>query len=126
MAAKWARRPQLPTREGGASASRDPKRAAGKGSTPEDFPPSCRRRWPLITAASAMRVDCTPPFARGKSTLGAGGEVRVHTSGSETTSMSSSEGARKWVTRWKYEMTANALRPGIWGLKEGGYFLRTR
>ena len=27
----------------------------------------------------------------------------------------SSEGARQWVTRWKYEMTAEALRPGIWG-----------
>jgi hypothetical protein len=40
--------------------------------------------------------------------------------------MSSSEGARKWVTRWKYEMTAKALRPGIWGLKDGGFFLRTR
>lgn len=40
--------------------------------------------------------------------------------------MSSSEEARKWVIRWKYEMTAKALRPGIWGLKEGGYFLRTR
>ena len=40
--------------------------------------------------------------------------------------MSSSEGARKWVTRWKYVMTAKALRPGIWGLKDGGFFLRTR
>lgn len=40
--------------------------------------------------------------------------------------MSSSEGAKKWVTRWKYEMTAKTLRPGIWGLRDGGFFLRTR
>jgi site-specific recombinase XerC len=31
-----------------------------------------------------------------------------------------------WVIRWKYEMTAKALRPGIWALKDGGYFMRTR
>ena len=82
------------------------------------------RAW--VKTAKTTSLAKRPHFARGKSTLGAGGEVRVHTSGSETTSMSSSEGARKWVTRWKYEMTAKALRPGIWGLKEGGYFLRTR
>jgi hypothetical protein len=40
--------------------------------------------------------------------------------------MSSSEEVRKWVVRWKYEMTAKALRPGIWGPREGGYVLRTR
>ena len=42
------------------------------------------------------------------------------------TSMNSSAEAQKWVVRWKYEMTAKALRPGIWALKDGGYFLRTR
>jgi hypothetical protein len=40
--------------------------------------------------------------------------------------MSSSAATQKWVVRWKYEMTAKALRPGIWALKDGGYFLRTR
>jgi hypothetical protein len=40
--------------------------------------------------------------------------------------MSSSEGAKRWVTRWKYGMTAKTLRPGIWGLRDGGFFLRTR
>jgi len=40
--------------------------------------------------------------------------------------MSSSTAGQKWVVRWKYEMTAKALRPGIWGLKDGGFFLRTR
>lgn len=40
--------------------------------------------------------------------------------------MSSSAAAQKWVVRWKYEMTAKALRPGIWALRDGGFFLRTR
>ena len=40
--------------------------------------------------------------------------------------MPSSEASTKWVVRWKYKMTAKALRPGIWGLRDGGYFLRTR
>ena len=40
--------------------------------------------------------------------------------------MPSSEGNTKWVVRWSYEMTAKPLRPGIWELKDGGYFLRTR
>jgi hypothetical protein len=73
-----------------------------------------------------MDTAFMPRFARERSTLSADAEVRVHTSGSETTSMTSSEGARKWIIRWKYEMTAKALRPGIWGLKDGGFFLRTR
>ena len=40
--------------------------------------------------------------------------------------MNSSAETQKWVVRWKYEMTAKPLRPGIWALKDGGYFLRTR
>jgi hypothetical protein len=40
--------------------------------------------------------------------------------------MNSSAEAQKWVVRWKYEMTAKPLRPGIWALKDGGFFLRTR
>ncbi len=43
-----------------------------------------------------------------------------------TSTNSSAAAAQKWVTRWKYEMSAKALRRGIWALKEGGYFLRTR
>ncbi len=46
--------------------------------------------------------------------------------GGEKISMPSSKVNTKWVMRWKYEMTAKPLRPGIWGLKDGGYFLRTR
>ena len=42
------------------------------------------------------------------------------------TSTHSSAEKQGWVVRWKYEMTAKALRPGIWALKDGGYFLRTR
>jgi hypothetical protein len=33
---------------------------------------------------------------------------------------------KKWVKRWKYEMTDLPVRPGIWELRGGGYFLRTR
>jgi hypothetical protein len=39
--------------------------------------------------------------------------------------MSSSEAVR-WVVRWKSEMSAKALRPGIWRLRTGGFFLRIR
>ena len=35
----------------------------------------------------------------------------------------SSSAAQKWVVRWKYAMTAKALRPGIWALKDGGFFV---
>ncbi len=40
--------------------------------------------------------------------------------------MRSSEAKTKWVTRWKYEMTAKPLRRGVWALKDGGYLVRTR
>lgn len=32
----------------------------------------------------------------------------------------------KWVKRWKYDMTEKALRPGVWGLKTGGFLVRAR
>jgi hypothetical protein len=31
-----------------------------------------------------------------------------------------------WVVRWRYEMAAKPARPGIWRLKEGGFFVRAR
>lgn len=31
-----------------------------------------------------------------------------------------------WVFRWKYEVSEKPVRKGIWALKGGGYFLRTR
>jgi hypothetical protein len=40
--------------------------------------------------------------------------------------MRSSKGKEKWVTRWKYEVTAKPLRRGVWALKTGGYLVRTR
>lgn len=38
--------------------------------------------------------------------------------------MSSSEA--RWVMRWKTRMSAKALRPGIWRLQQGGFYLRLR
>jgi hypothetical protein len=32
----------------------------------------------------------------------------------------------EWITRWKYEISAKPLRPGVWGLKDGGFLVRTR
>lgn len=32
----------------------------------------------------------------------------------------------KWVTRWGYEMAAKATRPGIYRLRAGGFFVRSR
>lgn len=32
----------------------------------------------------------------------------------------------KWVRRWKYEMSAEAVRPGVWKLKTGGHYVRAR
>ena len=34
--------------------------------------------------------------------------------------------AISWVTRWKYEMAAAPTKPGIWRLKDGGYFVRAQ
>ena len=39
--------------------------------------------------------------------------------------MHSSEGKNRWVRRWRYVM-APTSRPGIWRLKDGGYFVRVR
>lgn len=39
--------------------------------------------------------------------------------------MHSSEGKNHWVRRWRYVM-APTSRPGIWRLKDGGYFVRVR
>jgi hypothetical protein len=39
--------------------------------------------------------------------------------------MRSSEGKNRWVLRWRYLM-APTSRPGIWRLKDGGYFVRVR
>ena len=39
--------------------------------------------------------------------------------------MPSSE-ANPWVTRWRYEMEAKPIRPGIFRLREGGFFVRAR
>ncbi len=39
--------------------------------------------------------------------------------------MPSSEGKNRWVKRWRYVM-AQTSRPGIWRLKDGGYFVRVR
>jgi hypothetical protein len=39
--------------------------------------------------------------------------------------MPSSEAKNRWVRRWRYEM-APTSRPGIWKLKDGGYFVRVR
>jgi hypothetical protein len=39
--------------------------------------------------------------------------------------MLSSEGKNRWVQRWRYQM-APTSRPGIWKLKDGGYFVRVR
>lgn len=32
----------------------------------------------------------------------------------------------KWVTRWKYEISASPSAQGIWALKSGGYLIRVR
>ncbi len=32
----------------------------------------------------------------------------------------------EWVTRWRYELSAKAVRPGIWRLRDGGFFVRGR
>jgi hypothetical protein len=32
----------------------------------------------------------------------------------------------QWVSRWRYEMAAKPVRPGIWRLKGGGFFVRAR
>jgi hypothetical protein len=40
--------------------------------------------------------------------------------------MHSSEEKSRWVVRWKYEMAAEASRPGMWRLREGGFFVRAR
>jgi hypothetical protein len=39
--------------------------------------------------------------------------------------MRSSEDKSRWVLRWRYVMTPTS-RPGIWRLKDGGYFVRVR
>ncbi len=31
-----------------------------------------------------------------------------------------------WVTRWKYVMAEKPIRPGIWRLKDGGFYVRAR
>lgn len=31
-----------------------------------------------------------------------------------------------WVTRWKYVMSLTPTKPGIWRLREGGYFVRAK
>jgi hypothetical protein len=39
--------------------------------------------------------------------------------------MHSSVGKNRWVRRWRYVMAPTA-RPGVWKLKDGGYFIRVR
>ena len=34
--------------------------------------------------------------------------------------------ATQWVKRWRYEMAQKPVRPGIWRLKDGGFFVRAR
>lgn len=34
--------------------------------------------------------------------------------------------ATQWVKRWRYEMAQKPTRPGIWRLKDGGFFVRAR
>ena len=52
-------------------------------------------------------------------------EAMAGTRGESASSMHSSED-RIWVVRWKYEMAAEATRPGIWRLGDGGFFVRAR
>ncbi len=33
---------------------------------------------------------------------------------------------RTWVHRWRYEMEATPVRPGVWRLRKGGHFVRGR
>ncbi len=56
------------------------------------------------------------------------GARRVRTCGAVATSTRScSEGRMPtWVTRWRYEMSAKPVRPGIWRLRSGGFFVRSR
>src|SRR5690242_4925408 len=53
----------------------------------------------------------------------------VASCGAGRSSMRSSGAGRNngsWVYRWKYEMSERPVRKGIWALKGGGYFVRTR
>src|SRR5512138_725438 len=32
----------------------------------------------------------------------------------------------KWINRWRYEMASEPSRPGVWRLRQGGWYVRAR
>jgi len=72
-----------------------------------------------------MLEDSTPRIGKERSSPPDAAGVPVATCGAAATSTRSSKGD-KWVTRWKYVMGVKAVRRGIWPLRGGGYFFRTR
>lgn len=86
---------------------------------------ACRRPKPRGTAAFVVVGAFSAPTVAVRSTLSVGAEAPVPSRGDLRISMPSSEGKNQWVRRWSYVM-APTSRPGIWKLKDGGYFVRVR